>query len=169
MPQKDFLSDHHVVVGLYPVADCFAGGVKSDVFSLKDWRRITFLVFTGAIEDAGISNLVTVEACDDVVPTDPQPVTFVSRTQLSSTTVDAWSALAARAATGYNFALANAVANAAWMAEVTAAELEAQQPGHPFVRLNIAETANKTITAVVIAILSEPRHGTQVAPVGVLS
>lgn len=169
MPRKDFLYDHHVAVGLFPVADAFAGGVASDVFSLKDYKRVTFFVFTGAIEDAGISNLVTVEACDDVVPTNQVAMPFVSRTCRASSTVDAWGALTARDATGYNFALANAVANAAWMAEVTAAEVEAAAAGYGFVRLKIAETANKTVTAVVIAIFSDPRHEGVQPPLQVLA
>ena len=82
---------------------------------------------------------------------------FRSRVSLSSTTVDTWSALTARAATGYNFALANAVANAIWSLEVTASEVAAAFAGAYFVRVVIAETANKTITAGGLWILSEPR------------
>lgn len=158
MPQHDFLFDHHVVAGIYPGADAFAGGVYSDVYSLKNYRRATFFVMTGAIEDAGISNLVTVEACDDAAASNVTAVPFKSRTILSSTTVDQPGALTDRASTGYNFAAANAVANAMWVAEVTSDELEANAAGYPFVRLKIAETANKTITAVVFVILSEPRY-----------
>jgi len=160
MPQMDFLADHHVVMGLYPVADAFAGGVSTDVISMKNYRRATFIVMTGAIEDAGISNLVTVEACSNAAAGATTAVAFKSRTQLSSTTVDTWGALTDRASTGYNYAVANAVANAVWVAEVTADQLEAAAPGYPFVRLTIAETANKTITACVVCILSEPRYGT---------
>lgn len=168
MPQMDFLHDHQVVVGLYPAADRFTGGVSTDIYSLKEYRRITFFVFTGAIEDAGISNLVTVDACSDTSASATTAVAFKSRTCLSSTSVDTWGALTDRASTGYNFALANAVANAAWMVEVTADQVEAAAPGYPFVRLTIAETANKTITACVIAILSEPRNAGSV-PVSVIA
>jgi hypothetical protein len=151
---KDFLSDHHVVVGLVPAADRFTAGQSSDVIAMRDYQKCTFIVVTGAIEDAGISNLVTVEACDDVVPSTTAAVAFKRRTQLSSTTVDTWGALTAVATTGYNFAAANAVANAVWVAEVNAEDLG----GYGFVRLKIAETADKTITACVIAILSNPRY-----------
>ena len=159
MPQMDFLAKNHVVVGLYPVADAFAGGVSSDIVSLSNYRKATFFVFTGAIEDAGISNLVTVEACQDNAGTNHTAVAFKSRTILSSTTVDVEGALTDRASTGYNFALANAVANAVWVAEVVAEDIEAALPGYNWVRLTIAETVDKTITAMCLIVLSEPRYG----------
>jgi hypothetical protein len=151
---KDFLSDHHVVVGLVPVADAFTAGKYSDVIAMRDYGKCTFLVVTGAIEDAGISNLVTVEACDDAAGTNPVAVAFKRRTCLSSTSVDTWGAETAVAATGYNYAAANAVANAVWVAEVNGEDLG----GKGFVRLKIAETADKTITACVLAILSGVRY-----------
>lgn len=173
MAQHDLLfgpngGGSHVVPVLYPVADAFAGGVTGDVIAMRHYGRVTFLVFTGAIEDAGISNLVTIEACDDVTPSNTVAMAFRSRVQLSSTTVDAWGALTARAATGNNFALANPVANAVWMCEVTADEIEAAAAGYGFVRIKIAETANKTITACAIAILSEPRYP-QAIPLGAIA
>jgi hypothetical protein len=45
-----------------------------------------------------------------------------------------------------------------WFVEVTAEDVEAAAAGYAFVRLTIAETANKTITAACFVILSEPRH-----------
>lgn len=147
-----------IINALYPVADCFAGGVNTDVVSLANYKRATLLIMTGAIEDAAISNLVTIEACTSAAAANATAMAFRSRISLSSTTVDTWSALTARAATGYNFAAASPVANAIWMAEVTAAEVAAAYAGAYFVRGVIAETANKTITAGAIWILSEPRY-----------
>ena len=158
MSQQDFLASHHVVVGLYPVADAFAGGVSSDVISMKDYRRCTFFVFTGAVEDANISNIVTVDACSTAAAGATTAIAFKSRVCASSTTVDAWGALTDRASTGHNFATATPAANAVWMVEVDAADMEAAAAGYPFVRLTIAETANKTVTACCIVILSDPRH-----------
>lgn len=158
MAQQDFLSNHHIVAGLYPVADAFAGGVSTDIISLANYRRATFIVMTGAIEDANISNLVTVDACDDTTPTNTTAVAFRSRTILSSTTVDVPGALTARAATGYNFASNNAVANVIWVIEVDASDIEAAAAGYKYVRLTIAETANKTITACCLVVLSDPRY-----------
>jgi hypothetical protein len=158
MAQHDFLSDHHITVGLVPVADAFDGGKASDIISLEHYRRATFLVVTGAIEDAGISNLITVSACTTASGGTTTSMAFKHRLMNWSATVDTWGALTAAASTGYNFAAASPVANAVWMVEVTADEVQAAYNGASFVRLNIAETANKTVTATVIVILSEPRY-----------
>lgn len=154
----DILSSIHIVAGLYPVGDCFAGAVTTDVVSLANYRRATLIVMTGAIEDTGISNIVTIEACTAAAGTNNTAMAFRSRTALSSTTVDTWSALTARASTGYNFASNNTVANVMWMCEVTAEEVAAAVAGGMYVRAAIAETVNKTVTAGAIWILSEPRY-----------
>lgn len=164
MAKADFLFDHHIVQGIVPVADAFAGGVSTDVVSLKDYNRVTFIIITGAIEDSGVSNLCKVQACDDVVPSNTTDIPFYRNSLPWSTTVDTWGALALAPSTGYNFTLASAVANAVHIATVTSDMVEANAPGKPFVRLNIAETANKTITATVLILLSEPRNG-QAVPV----
>lgn len=153
--------------GLVPVADAFAGGVSTDVVSLKNYKRATFVIITGAIEDANISNLCKVQACDDVTPSNTTDMAFYRQSSQWSTTVDTWGAVALAASTGYNFMSNNAVANAIHIAEVTSDMVESAAAGYEYVRLNIAETANKTITACVLVILSEPRFG-QDAPVSVI-
>lgn len=157
MGNNDLLANNQFINALYPVADCFSGGVTTDAVSLANYKRATLVVCTGAIEDAGISNLVTVEACTAAAGTNNTAMAFRWRVSRSSTTVDTWSALTASASTGYNFAVNNAVANVIWELEVTAAEVAAAYAGAYFVRAVIAETANKTITAGAIWILSEPR------------
>lgn len=157
MSQVPILFDHHIVQGLVPVADAFAGGVSTDVISLKDYGRVTFVIITGAIEDSGISNVCKVQGCDNTTPSNTTDMTFHRQSLQWSTTVDTWGARALNASTGYNFTSNNAVANAVHIAEVTADMVKAET-GYDFVRLNIAETANKTITAAVLVILSEPRY-----------
>ena len=160
MSQYDFLSDHHIVSGLTPVADAFSGGVNTDVISLENYRRATFIVFCGAYEDTGVSNLVTVEACDDASASNTSTMLFKHRHCASSATVDTWGALTTvSAVTGYNFTSNNTGSNGIWMVEVTADEVAADGGnGYQFVRLAIAETADKTITAGVLVILSDPRY-----------
>ena len=160
MGAKDFLYDHHIVAGLYPVADAFAGGVDTDVVSLKNYRRATLVVMTGVVEDTGTSNLVTIKACTDAAKTNATTMAYVRRFCASSTTVDTWEALATVAAAGYNFAdRADAgVDNTIWVAEVTADGVGAAFADANFVYATIAETANKTLTACAFWILSEPRY-----------
>lgn len=164
---SDILSRGMIVPAFVPVADAFAGSRTTEAVSLRDFQRATLLITTGAIEDAGISNLVTVEACTAADGTGAVAMGFRSRAQRYSTTVDLWSALTARAATGYNFALANAVANAVWMLEFTADEAQFALPGAEFVRAVITETANKTITASGVWILEGARYP-QAIPSGVI-
>jgi len=153
----DILNRGHLVAAFYPVADAFAAGLTTDAVSVANYARAALLIDTGAIEDAGVSNIVTVEACTDAAGTGAVAMAFKSRVCLSSTTVDTWSELTARTAAGHNFALANAVANAKWYVEVDADEVAAALPGGKFVRVKVAETANKTITASGVWILSEAR------------
>jgi len=155
---KDFLSDHQVVALFYPVADAFVGGLTSDAICLRDYRRITFFVMTGAIEDADVSNIVTIEACTAAAGTGHTAMEYHHRVCRSSTSVDTWGALTASASTGYNFSDNNAVANAMWAIEVTADEVQAAVANADFVRMAVAETEDKTITAAGFAILSEPRY-----------
>ncbi len=169
MAKGDFLFDVGTIVqGVVPVADAFAGGVSTDVVSLKNHNRVTFIIITGAIEDSGISNLCKVQACSNAAASSTTDITFYRNSQQWSTTVDTWGALALAPSTGYNFTSANAVANAVHIATVTADMVEAEAPGYPFVRLNIAETVNKTITGAVLIILSEPRYP-QAVPVSVIA
>ena len=153
----DLMIDNHIVNAITPVADAFAGGVTSDVIFLRDYAKIGFFVHTGAIEDANISNLVTLLAADDATPTNTQAIPFYWRSVQASATVEQWTALTFSAATGYNFATNNAVANALWYLEASAEEIWQGGITGSFdavaVQLSIAETANKTITASAIAVL----------------
>jgi len=135
---------------------------------MKNHNRCTFIIITGAIEDSGVSNLCKVQACDNVTPSNTTDVTFYRNSLQWSTTVDTWGALALAPSTGYNFTSNNAVANAVHIATVTSDMLEAEAAGKSYVRLNIAETVNKTITATVLVVLSEPRYP-QAVPVSVIA
>jgi hypothetical protein len=165
---KDFLFDHHIVPAVIPIADAFAGGINTEAVSLANYRRATLIIQTGAIEDAGISNLLKLQACTAADGTGATDMAFTRRVLPYTTSVDTWGAKTDAAATGYNFAAGTPAANAVWMAEVTADELQAALDGALFVRANIAETANKTVTASGLWILSDPRYP-QSVPVGAIA
>lgn len=165
---KDFLFDHHIIPAVIPAADAFAGGVNTEAVSLANYRRATLVVLTGAIEDAGISNLVKLQACTAADGTGATDMAFVQRTLPYTTSVDTWGALTAAASTGFNFAAGTPAANAVWLAEVTASEVATAKADALFVRASIAETANKTVTAAAFWILSEPRYLGAV-PVGAIA
>src|SRR5688500_13686940 len=69
-----FCEETHVVKGLDPVADAFSGTVYSDVVSMKENNRCVFLVVKG-VGTTGTST-ITVQACDDFVPTTRTAIPF---------------------------------------------------------------------------------------------
>ena len=143
----DFLSQVNPEIGLVPVADCYAGGVTSDVINMKHYAYGGFLIFQGAIEDTGVSNVVTVLACDDTTPTNTTAMAFRHRTKNNTAQ---WGALTAATSAGYNFNSNNTNANGVYWVEFSADDIEAAQSGYEYVQLSIAETANKTVTAGVL-------------------
>ncbi len=163
----ELLSNAHLVPAIIPVADAFSGGVVTEAVSLRDYTRAALIIQTGAIEDANISNLVTLQACTAADGTGATAMAFRRRTLRYSTTVDTWGALTDVTSAGYNFAVNNAVANACWYLEVTAAEVEAALAGATFIRASIAETANKTITASGLWILHGSRYPQAVPPTAI--
>lgn len=156
--RSDILSRGTIVPAFVPVADAFAAGRTTEAICLRDFERATLIIMTGAIEDADISNIVTVEACTAADGTGNVAMPFRWRVQRYSTTVDTWSALTAATASGYNFADNNAVANAVWMLEFTADEVLTAVADANFARAVIAETVNKTITAAGLWILEGARY-----------
>lgn len=157
MPQQDFLADHHIVSGLYPVADAFATAMTTDYISLKDYRRVTFVLHTGNATGGTADGVVTVLAASDASGTSAGAVAFKSRTCASSTTVDTWGALTDRASTGFSMTAGD---NYVYLIEVTADQVEAADPGNPFVALKVTEVTDDPVVASCLIILSEPRHGT---------
>lgn len=163
----ELLSNAHIVPALIPAADRFTGGIVTEAVSLRDYARATLIIQTGAIEDAGISNLVTLQACTAADGTGATAMAFRRRAMPYSTTVDTWGALTDVTSSGYNFATANAVANAVWCIDVTAAEVEAALAGATFIRASIAETADKTVVASGLWILHGSRYPQAVPPTAI--
>src|SRR5687768_1428620 len=74
MPSTNFLEKYHMAFGLNPVADAFASTVASDVVNMKNFDEVTFLIYWGV--GATGTTTITVEACDDVVPTTTTAIPF---------------------------------------------------------------------------------------------
>lgn len=155
---QDFLFDHHIIPAFVPVADAFAGGITTEAVSLANYRRATLVILTGAREDTGISNLVTIDACTTAAGGTTAAVAFKYRSMPYTTSVDTWTALTDATSSGYNFAVNNTGANVVWFIEVAVEDVIAAVPDARFIRAAIAETANKTITAAGVWILSDPRY-----------
>ncbi len=154
---KDFLFDHHIVAGLYPVADAFATtgstGV-SDWYSLKDYRRISFLIITGVATGGTANGTVTVNAATSAAGAGSVTMPFRYKVCASSTTVDTWGASTVAAAAGFSM---TAASNYMYLVEVLVEEAQAALATASFVQLVVTESSDDPVVATIIAILSEPR------------
>src|SRR3989337_3151453 len=86
--------------GLDPVADAFSGTVRSDVYSLRAHGRILFVVYVGV--GATGSSTITVNACDDVTPSNRTAIPFWYREIIGTTdTGDTDGAITRAGVTGF--------------------------------------------------------------------
>ena len=129
--------------GLDPVADAFSGAtVYSDVYSMRDHGRIIFVIYA-CVGATGTSTL-TVEACDDVVPTTVSAIAFWSRQILTGDTDAAW---VRRAAAGF---VTTAGSSKIILCEADAKDLPSQ---YGFIRLKAAESVDSPVLGSIMAIL----------------
>lgn len=138
----------HFVNALPPVADALAGTVTSDVINVKNFKKVTFAVIKG-VGTTGTSTF-TVEACDNVTPSNTTAIPFRHRSLAADNTLGA---LAAATTAGYTNA---AGSNLIELIEVDTAELG--DTGYGYVRLKAVESANDPVLAGILAILHEPRY-----------
>jgi len=135
----------HIVKGLDPVADAFAGAtVYSDVVNVKNLSRVLFVVFGGVATAGTGASTFTVEACDDVTPSNVSAIPFESR---EIATGDAEGAITARAATGY---VGTAGSSKISLIEVREDALAAS--GYGYVRLKAAESVNDPVVGCILVI-----------------
>ena len=138
----------HLVKGIDPIADAFAGTVRSDVVNMANFARCRFIVYRGV--GATGTSTITVNACDDVVPTTRSAIPFTSRDIASG---DTPGALTARAAAGY---IPAAGSSTITIIEVDAADLGPS--GYGYVELTLAESVDSPVLAGVLIELYEPKH-----------
>jgi hypothetical protein len=136
---------HH---GLAPIADAFAGAtVNSDVIKLES-AGVIFLIYNG-VGTTGTST-VTVEACDNVTPSNTTAVPFIYR---ASTTGDIWGAWTAATTAGFT---TTAGSNHIYEVFVDAAELA--EEGYGYARLDMAEVANDPVLGGILIGLVDTRY-----------
>jgi hypothetical protein len=152
----DFIGQNHVAWALMPDADLYDPDPATDVFNLKQYGHITFILFEGAGGTGTVK--IEVEECTTAAGANNTAIAF--RYRLMATT-DTWGALTASAKTGYTTV---AGANKAVAIEIDASELS---DGYNFVRLQLTEVVDDPCDAAVIAILSEPRYAQAVPPTAI--
>ena len=142
----------HWIPGLDPVADAFAGTVSSDVFEV--WAEGAMFLLHIGVGTTGTST-ITVEACDDITPTNTQAVPFVYR-QTAAAGGDTWGAWTSSALAGY---VTTAGSSKVIQVYVDAAELA--EEGYGFVRLTAVESVNDPVLGGIMCALVNPRYAVQ--------
>ena len=148
----------HVAKGIDPVADAFDGTVYSDVYNCENFGAVEFLLYKG-VGTTGTST-ITVQACDDVVPTTRSAIPFYSQ---NITSGDTHGALTARAAAGFD---TTAGSSQAYRIYVNTDELAAS--GYGFVQLKMVEVVDATVEGAILFIGHEPRFAENVMPTAIV-
>lgn len=142
----------HFEGGLVPVADFLVNGagVSTDIFNMKNHEWVRFVLFWGV--GASGTNTLTVDACDDVVPTNQNKVPFWYRatTVLSAPGVITYQPTAA---TGYL-----TIAGSNKIIEIyTTAELIGATNGYGFVRLTSVPGVASALLGGCLAQMGGPK------------
>jgi hypothetical protein len=137
----------HLISGLDPVANAFAGTVYSDVVSMRNYKTCEFIIFKG-VGTTGTST-VTVQACSNTTPSARSAVAF--RYQVC-TTKDTWGAITECANTGFDITAGSAQIYRIFVDASVLAEV-----GYEFVQLKLVEV---TASAVLAGILIQ-LHGSR--------
>lgn len=140
----------HWVRGMPYAADLFNGTVYSDVVNMENHHEVTFII-NQELGSTGTAT-ITIQACDDVVPTNRSAVPFTVQKYLAASDVPG--APAAVAATGFT-TTAEATA-AIYVIKVDAAVLAAS--GYGFVQMKAVEVVNDPVAASVLIALGQPRN-----------
>jgi hypothetical protein len=137
----------HLGIGLSPLADAFSGTVYSDVINMANFEKLRFII-AGGVGATGTSTF-TVEACDDVVPTNVSAIVFHYR---QHTLNDVGGTLTAAAVAGFT--------NTAGADRLITIEVDAEAllaSGYGYARLKAVESADSPVLGVVLFELLEPR------------
>jgi hypothetical protein len=155
-----FMQNNLVTCAKLPDADLYNSDPATDVYNMKNYDRITFILVEGA---GGTGTAVlTVEECTSAAAAGATAIAYRYKTCADAGSADTWSAWTAIASTGYTTV---AGANKMVAIEVRSNELSA---GYPFIRLQLTEDANDPVDACVMAILSDPRDSQDVMPTAIV-
>lgn len=134
-----------VPLALPPDADRWTGNPASDVIMLTKAKGVCFVIVEGA-GGAGTAT-ITVEACDDAVPTATLAIAYRYRLLTTAGGLDTWGAWVNVAATGVKPA---ASAGKATLIEVRSDELPA---GYSGVRIQMTEDDSTAVDGAIFAVV----------------
>lgn len=158
---NSLLEQISIVKGLPPAADRWNTNPATDIVSMRNHNKCTFLV----LQQGGTTGTATftVEACSDVSGTGATAIPFGYRVGADGAGAggDAFGARTEAAAAGFT---STAATDRAYLIEVEANELPS---GKSFVRLKCTEAVNDPVNGAVIIMLSEGRYQGAVAPTAI--
>ena len=134
--------------------DIFNGNPATDVINLENAQGVLFIVACNANAGSGAATL-TVEACDDVTPSNTTAIAFRYQTIVA----DVQGAVTAATSSG----LAGVgTANTLTLIEVDAADVSAASVNNTYnnkyVRLRATESQSDAVDGAILAILVGPRY-----------
>lgn len=158
MPNSLILERAHFVKGIDPVAD-FADTVQSsDVVSMRGHEKLLAVIHKG-VGTTGTST-ITVEACDDVVPTNTTAIPFRYRAMTSGDTAGA---ITLATAAGFT---TTAGSSQLYLVEVDAEAVAAA--GYTFVRVKMTEVVNSPVLGGMLLMLLNPTFEGAAVPSSVI-
>lgn len=156
---NQLIEEIKVVSGLAPSSDVYAGGVATDIISLKDYQEALFIVHqkTGGT-NTGVAT-ITIEACDDVSASATSAIAFDYFKNEAVASSDDFGSRQTVDTAGF---ATTANKTAIYAIPVKASDLP---DGYPFVRLKAAESVNDPVLGDVLIILSKgPKANPDIAP-----
>lgn len=152
MTTRLFLEEHHVAFGKNPVADFAATSAVSDVVNMENFHSVVFLVYWGVGTTGTVT--VTVEACDDVVPTNVTAIPFKYRVVTGAINAgDTAGAITDAAAAGFT---STAGSHQCLVVEALAEELG--DTGKSFIRCKLTEVVDDPILGGILILQHKPRY-----------
>lgn len=142
----------HLVKGLDPVADAFAGTVYSDIISMRNQKTIDLVIYKGV--GATGTSTITIEACDDVSGSNVSAVEFWYQ---AITSGDTHGAITKATTSGF---VTTAGSSQLYRIRVDASALASS--GYPFVRLKAVESVDSPVLGGILAILGDSKEEQEV-------
>lgn len=142
------------VLGLAPAEDAFSGTVRSDVVTMKNYKTAEFVVLKGA--GATGTTKITVEASDDVTPTNVVAIPFKYQ---AITSGDTPGVVTDATSTGFD---TTAGENQIYRIYVDAAQIADANIDYGYVSVKFVEQVDSPCTGAVLISLLESRNDSEV-------
>jgi len=148
----------HVVSGMYPVADAFAGTVYSDIFKMSNYKWGQGIIHKGV--GATGTATITVEACDDVSASSSEAIPFKYQLIISG---DTHGAVLKATTAGFT---TTAGSNQMYKIIVEADDLV--DSGYAYARIKSVEVVNSPIVGAIGIILFQSRYNQEIQPTAIV-